>query len=304
MVYWLAQLFVLVYLLVTPKIQPMFTEIIPTSLLTEADLEKAKEFHRKRNLYNKYTQEQLEDWTGVDLYEALDLDCYRDKDIPEHILQYAVKKKSVTYHPTNNKGKHAAFIVIKKAEAVLSNTRYRKVYDSCFLDESIPEDREYGREDFFSTFSKVFERNAVFSDIKPVPSLEDDPETFYRFWQSFRTTRVYDDPADVLDVSGSMRRYNAERNRNIMQQKRLRDLQRIQELVKLAIKRDPRIRKKTNDTSLWDDSQLKSLKRFDILLGKTPNKFDAIAKKLNELFLTKRSLQEVKSKLDELKRYG
>ncbi|ELA41532.1 uncharacterized protein VICG_01396 [Vittaforma corneae ATCC 50505] len=280
----------------------MFTKIIPTSLLTKSDLEKAKEFHRRRNLYNKYTLEQLEDWTKIDLYEALDLDCYRDKDIPETILQYAVKKKSATYHPTNNKGRQAAFFIVKRAEVILSSPKYRKVYDSCFLDESIPEDREYNHDEFFDIFSRVFDRNAMFSEAKPAPGLKDDPEVFYKFWLNFKTTRVYDDPTDVFDVSGSMRRHNADKNRDIMQQKKLRDLQRIQELVKLAIKRDPRIKKKSNGTSPWDDSQLKSLRRFDNLFGKTSNKFDVIAKKLNELFLTKRSPQEIKSKLDELKR--
>lgn len=277
-------------------------EIIPVSLLSEAELKNASEFNKSRNLYNKYTMEELDDWTKIDLYEALDLDSYRDKAIPTDILLYCIKKKSATYHPTNNKGKQSAFFIIKRAETVLSNPKFRKVYDSCFLDESLPEDREYEKNDFFKTFSAVFEKNALFSEIKPVPSIDGDLEVFYKFWQNFKTNRVYDDPADIFDVSGSMRRFSADKNKEIMQQKKIKDLHRIQELVRLAIKRDPRIKKKNDDSPAWNEAELKSLKRFDGLFGKTANKFEVIAKKLNELFVTKRSPQEIKNKIEELKK--
>jgi len=279
----------------------MFSEIIPTKMLTENDRKIVMEFHRKRNLYNKYTLEELNNWLCVDLYEALDLDSYRETEIPESILSYTVKRKSGMYHPTNNKGKQHAFLIIKKAETVLSNSRLRKVYDSCFLDESLPEDREYDSTEFFQTFSSVFKRNGLFSETKPVPNIEDDPEVFYGFWQSFKTTRIYDDPADVFDVSGSMRRFSADKKKEQIQQRRMRDLQRVQELVKLAIKRDPRTKKK-KESSAWDEAQVKSLKRLDGLFGKAPNKVEVITKKLNELFLTKRSTGEVKAKIDELKK--
>lgn len=279
----------------------MFSEIIPTAMLTEKDRQRVSEFHRNRNLYNKYTPEELENWLCIDLYEALDLDYYREIDIPEAILTYAVKRKSAVYHPTNNKGKQAAFIIIKKAEDILSNSRFRKLYDSHFLDETIPEDREYSSVEFFDVFSDVFNRNSMFSETKPVPRLEDNPEIFYSFWLNFKTTRVYDDPADVFDVNGSMRRYNADKKKDTIQQKRLKDLQRIQELVKMAIKRDPRTKKK-QASSPWYEAQIKSLKRLDSLFGKAPNKLDVISKKLNELFLTKRPVSEIKEKLEELKK--
>ncbi|KAM0681764.1 hypothetical protein GINT2_000279 [Glugoides intestinalis] len=273
--------------------------IIPVSSLTEADLERRNQYHKRRNLYNKYTLEELENWIKIDLYEALDLDFYRDREIPMDALQYSVKRKSAIYHPTNNRGKQQAFLIIRKAETILTNQKYRKVYDSSFLDESLPEDREYSTEEFFNVFGDVFKRNALFSEIKPMPDLHGDPEIFYKFWMNFKTVRVYDDPADVFDIDGGTRRYNADKNKELMQKKKIKDLQRIQELMKLSIKRDPRIKKKSLETSPWKDNELQSLAKFDKLFGKVPNKFDAIAKKLNDLFLTKRSAAEVKSKLEQ-----
>lgn len=279
--------------------QKMQLAIIPVSFLTEADLKKRSEYLKKRNLYNKYTLEELDNWIKIDLYEALDLDFYREREIPIDALEYSVKRKSVLYHPTNNRGKQQAFLIIRKAETILTNQKYRKVYDSSFLDESLPEDKEYNTEEFFEVFGDVFKRNALFSESRPMPPLRGDPDVFYKFWLNFKTTRVYDDPADVFDVDGGTRRYNADKNKEAMQERKIKDLQRIQELVKLSIKRDSRIKKKSLETSPWNNNELQSLARFDKLFGKVPNKFDTIAKKLNDLFLTKRSAAEVKSKLEE-----
>lgn len=277
-------------------------QLIAIADLSERDIRRKAEYHRKRNLYNKYTQEELENWTKVDLYEAIDLEHLRDKEIPLEMLAYCVKRKSAIYHPTKNHGKQQAFLLLSKAQTVLSNPKFRKVYDSLYLDESLPEDREYDLEEFFNVFGDVFDRNGLFSEAKPLPSIRGDLEVFYKFWQSFKTNRVYDEEEDVFDVSGSSRRYAAEKNKEILQNKKLKDLQRIQELVKLAIKRDPRIKKKSVETAPWDETQLKSLTRFNALFGKTPNKFDVIAKKLNELFLTKRTPNEVKTKIEEQKK--
>lgn len=277
----------------------MIFSLVSSSCFTDDDLRKQKDFQNRRNLYNKYSDEELDNWLKIDLYEALDLDYYRDKNIPEDVLQYAVKWKSALYHPTKNHGKQSAFFIIKKAGSILGVPKFRKVYDSCFLDESLPEDREYESNEFFKTFSRVFERNGLFSEMKPVPDIRGDVETFYKFWQSFKTNRVYNNPEDVFEVNGFTKR---QVNKDEIQQKKLKDLQRIQELVRLAIKRDPRIKKKSIDSAPWDENQLKSLTRFDALFGKTPNKFDVISKKLNELFLTKRTPGEIKSKIEETKK--
>lgn len=280
----------------------MSSPLILVANLSKQDIENRRKYIDSRNLFVKYSIEQLEEWMKIDLYEALDLDFYRDKEIPADILEYTYKKKSAQYHPTKNNGLKHAFLIIKKAYTIFTNPKLRKVYDSCFLDESLPDDKNYELEEFLNIFSEVFERNAIFSEVKPVPKIRDNVEIFYKFWQSFKTIRVYDDPEDVFDVNGSSRRYAAEKNKEIMQEKKLKDLHRIQELVKLAIKCDPRIPKKNIETSNWDDVQLKSLTRFDTLFGKSANKFELIAKKLNDLYLTKRTPSEIKLKLEEAKK--
>jgi len=280
----------------------MSSVLIPIDLLSDDDKERCRKFYRRRNLFNKYTLEQLENFLKIDLYEALDLDGYRQTEIPKETLDFCVRKKSTMYHPTKNGGKQQAFLIIRKAQEILSNPRFRRVYDSCFLDESIPEDREYSIEEFFRVFGDVFERNGLFSEVQPIPSIRDSPEAFYRFWQGFKTTRVYDDPDDVFDVSGSSRRYAAEKNKDAMQEKKLKDLKRVQNLVKLSIKCDPRIPKKAVESSNWTEAQLKTLTRLDSLTAKSSNRFELIAKKMNDLYLTKRPPNEIKIKLESIKK--
>ncbi|KAI5180581.1 hypothetical protein PAEPH01_2745, partial [Pancytospora epiphaga] len=81
------------------------------------------------------------------------------------------------------------------------------------------------------------------------------------------------------------------------------DAQRIVDLVKLAYKRDPRIKRvqKSADKP-WKDTEISSLQKFNVLLGKHKDKFGEIAKKLNHLFLTKRTPQEVKLKIEDLRK--
>lgn len=277
-------------------------EIITLDSLTKREIQRIKEFVDSRNLYKKYTLEELQNWLKVDLYEALDLDYYRGKAIPVEMIEYSARRKSVMYHPTNNKGLQQGFLIIKKAEKILSNSKFRKVYDSCYLDETIPDDMDYEPQEFFRVFSDCFDRNSIFTDATPVPKLRDDLESFYRFWQSFVSNRVFDSPEDVFDVSGSSRRYAAEKNKKIMEEKRVKEFQRIQELVRRAKKNDPRIPKVNNETSPWNEAQLKSLSRFNVLFGKGTNKYEAISKKLNELFLTKRTSSEIKTKLENCKK--
>lgn len=65
----------------------------------------------------------------------------------------------------------------------------KRKYDSTMeFDDSIPAAREYTEEEFFYEFGPVFERNAGFSEEKPVPNLGDMKTPlnkvlkFYQFW--------------------------------------------------------------------------------------------------------------------------
>lgn len=277
--------------------------IIPMVLVTDEDRKRGEEYARRRFLYNRYTDEELRDWTKVDLYEALDLDAFKLQQVPEYVIKYAVRMKIVQYHPARNQDRQQAFILIKTAEKIFTNPRYKKLYDSISLDENLPEDREYSLAEFIDVFSPVFERNGAFSEVQPVPGLADDVGVFYKFWHSFKTVRVYDDPYDVFEQRGYARRANAEKNKEIVQKRRQADCLRIMELVKLAYRRDPRIvRAPRAATAEWKENELKSLARFNMLLGKSKDKYSEIAKKLNHLFLTKRTPQEIKAKIESQER--
>jgi len=278
--------------------------LLQMKLVTDEDRARGTEYLRERFLYNKYTEEELRDWTKIDIYAALDLDCFRYSEIPKYVLKYAIRRKATLYHPLRNQNKETAFILIKQAETLLAVPRYRKLYDSVTLDENIPEDREYTLGEFLEAFSGVFERNAIFSETRPVPGLADSTvDVFYKFWHNFKSTRVYDDPEDVFEQRGSTRRYNAAQKKDILQKRKQADALRIMNIVKLAYKRDPRIKRtKVAPTVEWKDAEIKSLEKFNMLLGKHKNKFAEIAKKLNLLHLSKRTPQEVKNKIETMKK--
>lgn len=280
----------------------MNLSIITLDQLTEDEQKAAQAFVRNRNLFVKYTEAELRDWTKIDLYEALDLDGLRYEPIPRSVMTHVMKKKMTLYHPQNNRGKDVAFLLIKQAEKVLMNPRYRKLYDSVYFDESIPEDRAYSLEEFLSVFSEVFERNAVFSEHTPVPEITDNVDVFYKFWFNFKSVRIFDDPADVFGQNSAARRYNADKNKELIAKKKSADARRIADLVKLAYTRDPRIKRATVVHAPWKDAELKSLQKFNILLGKHKDKYNEISKKLNHLYLTKRSAQEIKNKIESLKK--
>lgn len=267
--------------------------------LTREDTENERKYYEGRFLYNRYTEAQLKNWTEIDLYEALDLDGLRYSQIPSGVLKHVIRRKSALYHPIKNGGRNTAFILIQTAESVFSTPKYRKLYDSVVLDESIPEDREYSLDEFFDAFSPVFDRNGYFSEIQPVPRLSESVDVFYKFWNNFKTTRMYEDPEDVFEQRGAERRSNAEKKKDEIKKRKDQDAHRILRLVKLAYSRDPRIRRApTAASSQWTENELTSLKRFNVLLGKHKDKHSEIAKKLNNLFLTKRTANDVKQKLE------
>lgn len=276
--------------------------LITLADITDEDRIKEKEYIKSRNLYNRYSESELSDWTKVDLYAALDLDGFRYKEIPEYLLKQAIRRKSTMYHPQRNSGRNVAFILIKNAELIFSTPKYKKLYDSVRLDESLPADREYSLDEFMEVFGPVFERNGIFSDKQPVPELCSAPDVFYRFWNNFKTTRMYEDPEDVFEQRGYNRRHNADMKKDVIQKRRNADAVRIGELVRLAYRRDPRIKRVAPTTAPWTDAESKSLMKFNMLLGKHKDKYTEIAKKLNHLYNNKRSANEIKMKIESNKK--
>lgn len=280
----------------------MKNTLIKLTDLTENDIKIKENFLKKRFLYNKYTIEELKDWTKVDLYEALDLDGMRYDDISLDVLNYVTKQKFFMYHPCRNGGKNEAFHLISTAKKLFSVPKYKKLYDSVTLDESIPEDKEYNLQEFLEAFTPCFERNAIFSEIKPVPKLSENLENFYKFWFNFKSNRIYEDPEDVFEQSGSTRKYHAENKKDIIAKRKEKDAKRIHSLVRLAYIRDPRIKRISISTKPWTENETKSLVKFNMLLGKHKDKYNELAKKLNKMFLSNRSVSEIKTKLETLKK--
>lgn len=280
------------------------SSLVLESSLSQEDLLRRKRYYESRNLYNKYSEKELENFLNVDLYEALDLDAFKFKPVPADILKYAVKRKSIMYHPTNNGGKGAAFIIIRRANDLFANKYHKSVYDSHIFDESIPDDGEYSLEEFFAEFSPIFERNGLFSEIQPVPKLEGSVDEFYRFWNNFKTTRVYDEPAEVFFQSNFSRKYYVDSNKDKLQKRKAADLHRIKDLVMLAFRIDPRIirSKRSESIAPWNDTEIKSLMKFSMLIGKSKNKYADIASKLNAIYANKRTPEEIRRKIDAFKK--
>jgi DnaJ family protein C protein 2 len=89
---------------------------------------------------------------------------------------------SLYYHPDKNalgdlEQSDKIFKLIQEAYETLIDTRKREIYDSTVpFDDSIPNpDLEA---DFYELYRPVFERNAVFSQVQPVPELGDETTPF------------------------------------------------------------------------------------------------------------------------------
>jgi curved DNA-binding protein CbpA len=143
----------------------------------------------------------------------------------------------------------AVYLAINKAFETLTDEKKRRAFDSMYdFDDSIPENSNKG--EFFSLFGPVFERNARFSEVKPVPKLgkpEDDEVTvtaFYNFWFGFESWRDFSAEGEK-DTSNAEqrdeRRYLEKQNRAAVAKMKKAEIARVADLVSRAYARDPRI---------------------------------------------------------------
>lgn len=119
-------------------------------------------------------------------------------------IKKAYQKMVLIHHPDKKGMKNSddaknieedpKFLKIQHAWEILGNPKKRRGYDSTFdFDDSIPTGEETidTEEDYFEIFSPVFERNARFSQKKPVPMLGNSSSPiehvrkFYQFWNRF-----------------------------------------------------------------------------------------------------------------------
>jgi len=204
-----------------------------------------EEFQKKRHHW------ALED--NVDYYEIMGLGELRWEATPSQIKK-AYRKLALKYHPDKNPDiSEEVFKKFQHAYEVLSDPVKRKSYDSQEdFDDSIPSEfKTYATPDhFFKTFRPVFARNAKWSTKSPVPDLGnmDTPfgkvESFYHFWERFRTWRDFScfDEFNVEEAESRFERRWMERQNKKERTHRLKaEENRIRRLVKLAYEHDPRV---------------------------------------------------------------
>ena len=92
-----------------------------------------------------------------------------------------IKKSDEETKMENAKGKEAfqemskqIWLKIKKAYDILMDEDKKKAYDSSLpFDNSLPKEEEITDVNFYKIFEPVFQRNAIWSSKKPVPTIGD-----------------------------------------------------------------------------------------------------------------------------------
>ena len=151
-------------------------------------------------------------------------------------------------------GDDGDFKLLTAAWELLGNAEERRKFDSVdYFNDHLPHDflprpGDEGR--FYRVFRGPFARQAKFSVAQPVPALGDDEtpieevNAFYRFWQNFRSWRDFGLLAEH-DLSQAddreERRWMVRQNKNIAAKYKRDETARVQSVVELAYKHDPRV---------------------------------------------------------------
>ncbi|OAG29941.1 DnaJ -like subfamily C member 2 [Nematocida displodere] len=269
------------------------------------------------DLFAKYTLDQIKNWKCLDLYSLMGLSQEGSSSLTEAQFKNAYRAQAKLFHPDmltaykiDDGG--ASFIALTRAHQTLSNPIKKKQYDCVVFDETMPEDREYLPEEFFAAFSEVFDRNSIYS-VKPYKVSLGDLETtsndlslFYKFWQSFESSRSFEFLCEDEDcLNRDARRHVARQNKETLDQKKSEDNLRIRKLVNMAIKHDPRLKKKnaapakpvTVGADGWKSTEVDALTKLaKTYPASTKNRVDVIFTMFARFFNT-RQKREVHIKL-------
>jgi len=207
-----------------------------------------------RSLDPKETKDQ-------DHYRVLGLSKLRIEATDEQIKR-AHRLKVLKHHPDKRraageetKDDDDYFSCITKAFEILGNPSKRKSFDSVdpTFNDDIPDAmKKDSKEDFFSLFCPVFERNARWSIKTPVPlvgcddSKRADVDTFYSFWYSFDSWREFSylDEEDKEKAGDKWERREIDKiNKAQRKEKKAEETKRIRKLVDNAYSSDPRIQR-------------------------------------------------------------
>ena len=193
-----------------------------------------------------------------------------DRGATEDDIREAYRRLLTVYHPDKQAGAAAAlakekgeevrgkggdqnelFLKVTKAKDILLDAQLRRDYDSTLpFDDGIPEEGEGEGSAFFNVYGPVFERNAIWSNKKPVPALGDEAtplktvEQFYRWWLAFDSWREFPqvDKESAADAgSRDERRQVQQANKRLRLAAKTTENARIRTFVERAYKVDPRI---------------------------------------------------------------
>jgi DnaJ family protein C protein 2 len=173
-------------------------------------------------------------------------------------IKRAYRKAILIHHPDKKVGggkqeEDPVFLKIQEAYETLSDEKRRRVYDSDLdFDDYIPSGYEKFQNDkeFYELYGPIFESNARFSEMKPVPSLGDenvsdeDVESFYHFWMRFKSWREIKgkDEHDVSEAtSRDERRWMQQENERKRKKMKKTENERLRNLVERAQRNDPRV---------------------------------------------------------------
>lgn len=207
------------------------------------------------------------EWKQQDHYKVLGLEKLRHKATLGDIKK-AFKKKVLKHHPDKKTSQPTAtdlkiseqslFACITTANDILSNKSKRRAYDSVdpHFDDSIPSVNANSKSNFVEIFGPVFERNARWSNLQPVPQLGnydstfEEVDNFYSFWYNFNSWREFsylDEEEKEKGENRDERRWIEKQNKVMRQKRKKEEVTRIRNLVDNAYACDPRIKKFKDD---------------------------------------------------------
>lgn len=202
---------------------------------------------------------EARDWKSQDHYAVLGLRKYRWRATPEQIKR-AHRKKVLRHHPDKKAAlgdrdeNDSFFKCIQKANEILTDPTKRRQFDS--VDEAAevdpPSKKEVAKGNFFKLWRPVFQAEARFSKIQPVPELGDENSTFeevdnfYNFWYNFdswRTFEYLDEDVPDDNENRDQKRHVEKKNANARRKRKTEDTARLRHLVDDCAAQDERIKK-------------------------------------------------------------
>jgi DnaJ family protein C protein 2 len=254
------------YLPVLQGIRPLDHNIVTKNQKeeeNEQEEEDDKDDEKEDDKYSHHKKKSIESFTE-NYYDLLDLGEKGWRATADDIKK-AFRHAALKYHPdklaASGMSQEEATEMFKKvnlAHDVLSDPKKRRAYDSQEpFDDTIPKASDIETdEEFFSVFSDVFQRNSKWSRTIKTPPLGsmksnwNEVDRFYKFWYDFRSWRdfSYLDEYDPEEAeSREEKRWMEKKNAKHRQKKEREEQARINNLVDLAYKLDPRIRKRKEE---------------------------------------------------------